>query len=100
MIPRPTALPRHRPPTPPGQILVQEFLEPLGLSQSDLTARMGIPVQRVNQIVRARRTITAETALLLAEALGTTPQLWMNLQTSHDLWAAERQLAQRRARSA
>ena len=100
MIPRPAALPRHRPPTPPGQILAQEFLEPLGLSQSDLATRMGIPVQRVNQIVRARRGITAETALLLAEALGTTPQLWMNLQMSHDLWEAARQLAQRRARSA
>ena len=99
MIPRPTALPRHRSPTPPGQILAKEFLEPRGLSQSDLAARMGIPVQRVNQILRARRAITADPALLLAEALGTTPQLWMNLQMNHDLWAAARQLAERRARS-
>jgi antitoxin HigA-1 len=77
-----------------------ERLQPLGLSQSDLAARMGIPVQRVNQILRARRAITAETALLLAEALGTTPQFWMNLQMNHDLWAAARQLAERRSRSA
>jgi addiction module HigA family antidote len=84
--------PKNRPPTSPGEILAKEFLEPLGLSQVALAARMGVPIQRVNTLINGKRGVTAETALLLAEALGTTPEFWMNLQMSLDLWNARRAL--------
>jgi addiction module HigA family antidote len=90
----------HRRPTPPGDVLLHQFLEPEGvvtLTQSALAARMGVPVQRVNGIVRGRRAITAETALRLADALGTTPQFWLNLQANVDLWDACAALKRERA---
>ncbi|MDH4008897.1 MAG: HigA family addiction module antitoxin [Desulfuromonadales bacterium] len=66
-------------------ILLKEFLEPLELTQKALARHLGIPVQRVNEIVRGKRGITPETAWLLSEALRTTPEFWLNLQSSHDL---------------
>ena len=78
-------LPTHRIPTHPGIILKQEFLDPLGLSQQSFADHLQIPIQRINGIVRGRRAVTPETAWLLAQALGTTPEFWVNLQTSHDL---------------
>lgn len=78
-------LPMHRVPTHLGVILQREFLIPLGLSQVALAAHIGVPVQRINEVVRGKRGITPETAWLLAQAFGTTPQLWINLQTNHDL---------------
>ncbi|MBI4227951.1 MAG: HigA family addiction module antidote protein [Candidatus Omnitrophica bacterium] len=87
-------IPRHREPTHPGEILWQEFLKPMGLRQVTLAKRMGIPVQRVNTLIRGRRDMTAETAVLLSRALGTTPEFWMNLQSVRDLYEAERHLAQ------
>lgn len=81
-------LPKNRPPTPPGEILRHEFLEPLGLTQTALAMKMKVPVQAVNLLVRGRRAITAETAIKLARAFDTTPQFWMNLQTNFDLWHA------------
>ena len=78
-------LPKKRIPTHPGVILRTEFLNPLGLTQVTLAGHLGIPVQRINEIVRGKRGITADTAWLLAQAFDTTPQFWVNLQTQHDL---------------
>jgi len=78
-------LPENRIPTHPGVILAQEFLTPLGLSQVALAAHLGVPVQRVNELVRGKRGVTPETAWLLAQALGTTPEYWLRLQAAHDL---------------
>jgi addiction module HigA family antidote len=91
-------LPRNRPPTPPGVMLLEEYLKPRGLTQVELAARMGVPLQRVNTIVNGKRGVTAETAILLSEALDTTPELWMGLQTDHDLWHALRKRAAARAK--
>jgi antitoxin HigA-1 len=85
-------LPRNRRPTHPGEILLKEFLDPMGISQVELAASIGIPVQRVNTLINGKRGITAETALLLAKRLKTTPQFWMNLQNAWDLHEAARHL--------
>ncbi len=69
----------------PGMILLEEFMTPLGLSQASLAAKMGVGRMRINEITRGQRAITAETAILLGEALGTSARFWINLQTSHDL---------------
>jgi antitoxin HigA-1 len=68
------------PPSHPGEILLEEYLNPLGLSQKKLDRDLGIPAQRVNAIVRNRRAITVDTALRLARYFKTTPQFWLNLQ--------------------
>ena len=78
-------LPENRVTTHPGEVLKGEFLEPLGITQVALARHIGIPLQRVNEIVRGKRGITPETAWLLSQALGTTPQFWMNLQNAYDL---------------
>ena len=72
----------------PGEILSHEFLNPMKMSHRELARRMGVTPMRVNQIVRGKRAITADTALRLAETLGTTARFWMNLQTNHDLAVA------------
>jgi addiction module HigA family antidote len=78
-------------------MLREEYLRPRGLSQVELAARMGVPVQRVNTIVNGKRGISAESAVLLAEVLDTTPELWMGLQVDHDLWHALRRRAAQRS---
>lgn len=78
-------LPINRRPTHPGEILQEEFLKPLNLTQVALAEHLDIPVQRVNEVVRGKRGITPQTAWLLAQALKTSPQFWMNLQTNYDL---------------
>lgn len=78
-------LPENRIPTHPGEVLNEEFLKPLGLTQVALAEHLGVPVQRINELVRGKRGVTPETAWLLAGAFGTTPDFWMTLQTSHDL---------------
>jgi addiction module HigA family antidote len=78
-------LPENRIPTHPGTILLEEFLNPLGLSQVAFAGHIGVPVQRVNEIVRGKRGITPESAWPFSEALGTTPEFWMNLQANYDL---------------
>jgi addiction module HigA family antidote len=78
-------IPENRIPTHPGVILAQEFLTPLGISQVAFARHLGVPVQRINELVRGKRGITAETAWLLAQALGTTPEFWINLQSAYDL---------------
>jgi len=78
-------LPENRIPTHPGEILLEEFLILLGLSQVVFAEHIGVPVQRVNEIVRGKRGVTPETAWLLAEAFGTLPEFWLNLQANYDL---------------
>ncbi len=78
-------LPDHRIPTHPGEVLAEEFLKPLGLSQVALAAHLGIPVQRVNEIVRGKRGVSPDTAWKLAQAFETSPEFWIQLQTNHDL---------------
>jgi len=90
---RTAMLPTNRPPTAPGAMLLEEFLKPRGVTQVQLASRMGVPIQRVNTIVNGKRGISAETAILLAEALDTTPEFWMGLQADHDLWHALRNRA-------
>ena len=72
-------------PTPSGEVLLEEFLKPLGLTQSAFAEHIGVSFKRINEIVNGKRSITPETAWLFSQALGTTPQFWMNLQTSFDL---------------
>jgi addiction module HigA family antidote len=86
-------------PTTPGEMLLEEWLKPLNMSQSALADKMGVHVQVVNGIVRGRRAVTAHTALRLASVLGTTPEFWMNLQTACDLWEARKTEADQRRRS-
>jgi addiction module HigA family antidote len=81
--------PKKRVPTHPGGVLLEEFLTPLGITQVELAAHIGVPVQRINEIVRGKRGVSPETAWLLSQALGTTPEFWVNLQVTHDL-AAQR----------
>lgn len=78
-------IPENRTPTHPGVILLEEFLEPMDLTQVALAEHLGIPTQRVNEIIRGKRGITTDTAWLLSQAFGTTPQFWLNLQINHDL---------------
>lgn len=78
-------LPENRVTTHPGEILLYEFLEPLGLTQKALADHLGVPVQRINELVRGKRGVTTETAWLLAQAFGTTPEFWMNLQMQYEL---------------
>jgi addiction module HigA family antidote len=87
-------LPKNRPPTHPGEILFEEFLEPRGMTQSELAERLEIPLQRINSIISSKRGVTPETAVLLARFFKTTSQFWMNLQTQYELWFAERDLGQ------
>ena len=72
-------------PIPPGEILLEEFMKPLGVSQNRLSRDIDVPVSRVSAIVKGERGITPDTALRLARYFGTTPELWLNLQASHDL---------------
>ena len=81
-------IPKHRKPTHPGEILLHEFLKPMGISQLKLAARLGVPVQRINTLINGKRGMTAETAVLLAKELKTTPEFWMNLQNAVDLYEA------------
>ncbi len=78
-------LPENRVTTHPGEILKEEFLDPLGITQVAFAAHIGVPLQRVNEIVRGKRGITPETAWIFSQALGTTPEFWMNLQNAYDL---------------
>jgi len=76
------------PPIHPGEILLEEFLKPLGISQNTLSRDLDVPLQRINQIVLGKRSISVDTALRLAKYFGTTPELWLNLQSRYDLETA------------
>ena len=75
-------LPSHRIATHPGQILLQEFLGPMGLTQAELARALSIPLNRVNELVRGKRGVTPETALLLTGYFKNSAEFWMNLQTA------------------
>lgn len=81
-------LPTHRPPTHPGEMLLKEFLEPLGVSQVEAAHRMDIPFQRLNAIVRGRRGVSADTALLFEALTNWDAEIWLRLQAKWDLWHA------------
>ena len=83
----PTIAPIH-----PGEILMEEFLEPLEVSQNRLAVAIGVPPRRINEIVHGKRRITADTALRLARYFGTTDRFWLNLQTRFDLETEKDQL--------
>ncbi|MBI4052348.1 MAG: HigA family addiction module antidote protein, partial [Elusimicrobia bacterium] len=81
-------MPRKRPPTHPGGILTRHYLKPLSLTVSKASAALGVSRKTLSKIVNARGAITANMALRLSKAFGTTPQLWLNLQRNYDLWHA------------
>jgi addiction module HigA family antidote len=90
-------MPRRKkmPPIHPGEILHEEFLAPLGLSQYRLAKDMSVPPRRINEIVRGQRSISADTALRLARYFGTSERFWLNLQTHYDLEAEKDRLGKR-----
>lgn len=77
-----------RPPTPPGGMLLEEYLRPANLTQSAAAERMEIPLNRLNEIIRGRRAITADTAIRLGRLLKMSPEFWMAIQADWDLWHA------------
>ncbi|MGH7718600.1 MAG: HigA family addiction module antitoxin [Gemmatimonadaceae bacterium] len=81
-------VPTHRHPAHPGEVLLEDFLKPHGMTQVHLAERIGVPFQRVNQIVKGRRGITPDTALRLGRLFNTTPDIWLNLQLAVDLYDA------------
>ncbi len=83
------------PPVHPGEILLEEYLKPMGLSQHRLALCLGVDPRRVNEIVQGKRSVTADTALRLARFFGTSAQMWLNLQTWYDLEAAQEALGAR-----
>lgn len=82
---------RERKPIHPGEILAQDVLPELGLNANQVAEALGVPANRISEILRGRRSITADTALRLGRWLGSSPQYWMNLQRSYDLEVAERE---------
>ena len=82
-------------PIHPGEILIEEFLKPLGLSQYRLAKDISVPPRRINEIVHGKRSISADTALRLGRFFGISPQFWLNLQTRFDLEVTEDLLAER-----
>ena len=83
------------PPIHPGEVLLEDFMKPLGLSQYRVAKDIGVPPLRISQIVRGERSITADTALRLARYLGTSAAVWLRLQARYDLEVAEARLAER-----
>ncbi|MDA2924411.1 HigA family addiction module antitoxin [Acidobacteria bacterium AH-259-A15] len=82
-------VPTHREPTHPGEMLLEEFLKPMDLSQRDLADAIRVPYQRVNELINKKRGVTPSTALRLAKFFGNSPGFWMNLQLRWDLYQAQ-----------
>ena len=82
-------------PVHPGEVLLEEFLKPIGLSQNRLALDIGVHARRINEIVLGKRSVTADTALRLARYFGTSPQFWLGLQNDYDLDVAEDALGSR-----
>ena len=83
-------VPTHRAPTHPGEMLLEEFLNPMGLTQRELAQAIHVPYQRVNELVNGRRGVTPSTALRLAKFFGVSADFWMNLQMRWDLYHTQR----------
>lgn len=81
-------IPKNRRPTTPGEMLNEEYLKPLQITQTAFAATIGIPTGRLNEIIRGRRSVTIDTALRFSRALGTSPWFWLNLQQGLDLYDA------------
>lgn len=81
-------LPTHRAPTTPGEMLLEEFIKPLGLTQTEVAERMQVPLKRLNAIIRGRKAVTPDTALRLERLFGMEAQFWLNLQLGIDLYRA------------
>jgi len=81
-------------PLHPGEVLYEEFLKPMGISQNRLASAIGVPPRRINEIVLMKRRITADTALRLAKYFGMSPQFWLGLQMDYDLEVAEVKMAE------
>lgn len=81
-------IPTHRPPTHPGEMLLEEFLKPLALTQTELAERLGVSYPRVNELVHGKRDMTPDTALRLERLFGVEAQVWLNLQVAWDLYHA------------
>ena len=81
-------IPTHRAPTHPGEMLLEEFLKPLGLTQSECAERIGVSYPRVNELVHGKRSMTPDTALRLERFFGVEAQFWLNLQLGWDLYEA------------
>jgi len=77
------------PPVHPGEILLEEFMKPLGISQNQLARDLNVPPRRINEIVHGKRSITIDTALRLSRHFGTSVEFWMNIQTHYELEVAE-----------
>lgn len=81
-------LPRNRPPTHPGEMLLEEFVKPLDMTQAELARRLGVSYPRLNEIIKGRRSVTPDTALRLSRVLGMSADFWLGLQQDWDLWHA------------
>lgn len=92
-------LPTEQPPVHPGEMLLEEFLRPLGISQSAFAIRLGVSFPRLNEVVRGRRAVTPDTALRLARVTGMSADFWLGLQADWDLWHALRSESAREIRS-
>ena len=82
-------IPKKRQPTHAGEMLLHEFLEPMGMSQAEFARYLKINTQRLNEIIKGKRGVSPETAWLFSQAFGTTPEFWANLQMSYDLYHAQ-----------
>lgn len=82
-------------PVHPGEVLLEEFLKPMGLSQNRVAFNIGVPPRRINEIVLQKRRITADTALRLARFFGTSPEFWLGLQAQYDLDVTSDELGER-----
>jgi len=83
------------PPVHPGEVLLEDFMKPLGLTQYRVAKDIGVAPLRISQIVRGKRSVSADTALRLARYFGTSPDVWLNLQAAHDLEVAQRRIGKR-----
>ncbi len=83
-------LPTHRPPTHPGEMLLEEFLKPLGITQSAFALQLGVSFPRLNEVINGKRSVTPDTALRLARVTGMSADFWLGLQQDWDLWHAMR----------
>jgi addiction module HigA family antidote len=86
---REVRLPKHRPPTPPGRLLAEEFIGPLGMTITALAKHIGVGRDRLSEVIHGRRRITPDTAMRLSVAFGTSAQFWLNAQLATDLYEAQ-----------